>query len=142
MRLKHLAMFVLVLVLCAAGAFNPRTQLFTSAIIGDTEPANNLGEGTSRPKYELLGATTPPTNIQETFRLSIENTKVLIAIILARVFSTWRNHTRLTTLINAWTPGALKQASQRLKTDRIDEIVSTTFELKQAERWLLLNKGE
>ena len=30
---------------------------------------------------KLLGTTTPPTNKQETFALSIENTKVLIAII-------------------------------------------------------------
>lgn len=62
-------------------AFNPRTQLFTAAIIGDTGPADNLGEGSVSLNMKLLGTTTPPTNKEETFRLSIENTKVLIAII-------------------------------------------------------------
>jgi hypothetical protein len=62
-------------------AFNPRTQLFTTAIIGDTGPANNLGEGSVSLNMKLLGTTTPPTNKEETFRLSIENTDVLIAII-------------------------------------------------------------
>ena len=62
-------------------AFNPRTQLFTAAIIGDIGPKDNLGEGSVSLNMKLLGTTTPPTNKQETFRLSIENTKVLIAII-------------------------------------------------------------
>jgi hypothetical protein len=62
-------------------AFNPRTQLFTAAIIGDTGPPDNLGEGSVSLNMKLLGATAPPTNKQETFRLSIENTNVLIAII-------------------------------------------------------------
>lgn len=61
-------------------AFNPRTQLFTAAIIGDTGPADNLGEGSVSLNMKLLGATTPPTNKEETFRLSI-NANVLIAII-------------------------------------------------------------
>ena len=62
-------------------AFNPRTQLFTAAIIGDRGPKDNLGEGSVSLNMKLLGTTTPPTNKQETFQLSIENTKVLIAII-------------------------------------------------------------
>ena len=62
-------------------AFNPQTQLFTAAIIGDKGPKDNLGEGSVALNMKLLGTTTPPTNKQETFRLSIENTKVLIAII-------------------------------------------------------------
>lgn len=62
-------------------AFNPRTQLFSAAIIGDTGPPDNLGEGSVALNMKLLGTTTPPTNKAETFRLSIENTKVLIAII-------------------------------------------------------------
>ncbi|HEY2964027.1 MAG TPA: hypothetical protein VGJ37_16525 [Pyrinomonadaceae bacterium] len=61
-------------------AFNPNTRLFTSAIIGDTGPADNLGEGSVSLNMKLLGTTVPPTNKAETFRLSIEN-KVLIAII-------------------------------------------------------------
>ena len=61
-------------------AFNPRTQLFTAAIIGDTGPPDNLGEGSVSLNMKLLGTTTPPTNKEETFRLSI-NANVLIAII-------------------------------------------------------------
>jgi hypothetical protein len=62
-------------------AFNPKTQLFTSAIIGDTGPDDNLGEGSVSLNMKLLGTTTPPTNKVETFRLSIDDAKVLIAII-------------------------------------------------------------
>lgn len=64
-------------------AFNPKTQLFSSAIIGDTGPRDNLGEGSVLLNMRLLGTTTPPTNKTETFRLSIEDTQVLVAIIPA-----------------------------------------------------------
>lgn len=75
-------------------AFNPRTQLFTAAIIGDTGPADNLGEGSVSLNMKLLGITTPPTNKEETFRLSIENTKVLIAIIPgSRLFNVQKPYT-------------------------------------------------
>ena len=75
-------------------AFNPRTQLFTTAIIGDTGPADNLGEGSVALNMKLLGATTPPTNKEETFRLSIENTKVLIAIVPgSRLFNVAKPYT-------------------------------------------------
>ena len=62
-------------------AVNPKTQLFTAAIIGDIGPPDNLGEGSVSLNMKLLGTTTPPTNKLETFRLSIEDAKVLIAII-------------------------------------------------------------
>jgi len=61
--------------------YNPKTQLFSSAIIGDTGPKDNLGEGSVFLNMKLLGATAPPTNKAETFKLSIENTQVLVAII-------------------------------------------------------------
>jgi hypothetical protein len=64
-------------------AFNPKTQLISSAIIGDTGPRDNLGEGSVLLNMNLLGTTTPPTNKTETFRLSIENTQILVAIIPA-----------------------------------------------------------
>lgn len=64
-------------------AFNPKTQLISSAIIGDTGPRDNLGEGSVFLNMKLLGATTAPTNKAETFKLSIQNTQVLIAIIPA-----------------------------------------------------------
>jgi hypothetical protein len=62
-------------------AYNPGTQLFTSAIIGDSGPPDNLGEGSVLLNMKLLGTTTLPKNKPETYDLSIEDTKVLIAII-------------------------------------------------------------
>lgn len=64
-------------------AFNPKTQIVSSAIIGDTGPKNNLGEGSVLLNMKLLGTTTPPTNRAETFKLSIENSQILTAIIPA-----------------------------------------------------------
>lgn len=64
-------------------AYNPKTELFSSAIIGDTGPADNLGEGSISLNMKLLGVTVPPTNKTETFKLAIENTPVLVAIIPA-----------------------------------------------------------
>lgn len=62
-------------------AYNPKTQHFSSAIIGDVGPRDNLGEGSVLLNMKLLGLSTPPTNKAETFKLSIENTQVLVAII-------------------------------------------------------------
>lgn len=62
-------------------AFNPMTGRFSSAIIGDTGPKDNLGEGSVFLNMKLLGTTVLPTNRAETFRLSIENTQVLVAIL-------------------------------------------------------------
>lgn len=62
-------------------AYNPKTQLFSSAIIGDTGPRDNLGEGSVLLNMKILGVTVPPTKKAETFKLSIENTQVLVAII-------------------------------------------------------------
>src|SRR5262245_66278582 len=61
-------------------AYNPKTQLFSSAIIGDTGPRDNLGKGSVLLNMELLGIKVPPTNKAETFKLSIENAQVLVAI--------------------------------------------------------------
>lgn len=90
-------------------AFNPRTQLFTAAIIGDTGPADNLGEGSVSLNMKLLGTPTPPTNKQETFRLSIENAKVLIAIIpSSRLFNVAKPYTadNINERVNAWRTAA------------------------------------
>lgn len=62
-------------------AYNPQTKIFMGAIIGDIGPKDNLGEGSVSLNMNLTGTITPPTNREETFALSIENTKVLIAII-------------------------------------------------------------
>ena len=64
-------------------AYNPSTQIVVSAIIGDTGPKDNLGEGSIYLNMKLLGKTEPPTNKAETFGLSIESTKILVAIIPA-----------------------------------------------------------
>lgn len=68
-------------------AYNPKTQLFSSAIIGDTGPADNLGEGSIFLNMKLLGTTDIPSNKKETYKLSIED-QVLIAIIpTSKVFA-------------------------------------------------------
>src|SRR5262249_42769990 len=64
-------------------AFNPKTSRMTSAIVGDTGPEDNLGEGSVFLNMTLRGTTVPPTNRAETFKLSIEDTQVLVAIIPA-----------------------------------------------------------
>lgn len=64
-------------------AFNPKTNLTVAAVIGDTGPPDNLGEGSVALNMKLLGTTTPPTKKSETFALNIEGQGVLIAIIPA-----------------------------------------------------------
>jgi len=76
-------------------AYNPKTQLFSSAIIGDTGPRDNLGEGSVLLNMELLGINVPPTNKAETFKLSIESAQILLAIIPAsRLFREIKPYTR------------------------------------------------
>ncbi len=62
-------------------AYNPATNLFSSAVIGDTGPADNLGEGSVALNMFLRGTTTLPTKKSDTFALNIERQGVLIAII-------------------------------------------------------------
>ena len=62
-------------------AYNPVTKISVSAIIGDTGPKDNLGEGSVYLNMKLLGKTVPPINKAETYQLSIETTKILVAII-------------------------------------------------------------
>ena len=62
-------------------AFDPGTGRFSAAIIGDTGPADNLGEGSVFLNMQLLGTTAAPSNKADTFKLSIEDTQVLVAII-------------------------------------------------------------
>lgn len=51
------------------------------AIIGDSGPANNLGEGSILLNMKLLGQIVPPANKAETLKLSIEDAKVMVAFI-------------------------------------------------------------
>jgi len=62
-------------------AYNPRTQIYVAAIIGDTGPPDNLGEGSIALGLKLRGRSEIPKNYAELKRLSIENTQVLVAII-------------------------------------------------------------
>jgi len=73
-------------------AYNPKTQFVSAAIIGDTGPKDNLGEGSVLLNMKLQGSTTPPTNKAETFKLSITDAQVLVAIIPAsRLFEVTGN---------------------------------------------------
>ena len=86
-------------------AFNPKTNLFVPAIIGDSGPANNLGEGSILLNMKLLGQTVPPANKAETFRLSIEDAQVMIAIIPgSRTFQTAKPFTaeNIKQRVEAW----------------------------------------
>lgn len=64
-------------------AFNPKTNLNAFAVIGDTGPKDNLGEGSVALNMKLRGTTTQPRNVRETFALNIEGQGVLVAIIPA-----------------------------------------------------------
>ena len=86
-------------------AYNPKTLRFSSAIIGDTGPRDNLGEGSVVLNMTLLGTTVQPTNRAETFKLSIENTEVLVAILPAsRSFREVRPYTadNIDERVRAW----------------------------------------
>ena len=65
-------------------AFNPKNNQMSFAIIGDTGPANNLGEGSVFMNMTLLGKTTPPKTKKEIYRdYTIGGKGILIAIIPA-----------------------------------------------------------
>ena len=64
-------------------AFNPATNLTSYAIIGDTGPPDNLGEGSVALNMILRGTTTLPKKKSDTFALNIEGQGVLVAIIPA-----------------------------------------------------------
>jgi hypothetical protein len=86
-------------------AYNPKTQVFSSAIIGDTGPKDNLGEGSVLLNMKLLGTTVQPTNKAETFKLSIESTEILVAILPAsRSFREVRPYTmeNIDERVRAW----------------------------------------
>ena len=64
-------------------AFNPKTGRFSSAIIGDSGPPDNLGEGSVFLNMQLRGTAALPTNKADTFTLAIADTQVLVAIMPA-----------------------------------------------------------
>lgn len=64
-------------------AFNPANSETAFAVIGDTGPTDNLGEGSVALNLKLRGETKQPRNRAETNRLNIEGQGVLIAIIPA-----------------------------------------------------------
>jgi hypothetical protein len=62
-------------------AFNPRTNVASTAIIGDTGPEDNLGEGSVALNMALLGVSRQPTNYTEAKRLDTGRQEILVAII-------------------------------------------------------------
>jgi hypothetical protein len=86
-------------------AYNPKTQRVSAAVINDTGPPDNLGEGSVRLNMNLLGVATPPRNKAETFKVSIETTQVIVAIIPgSRTFRPMRPFTadNLDARVKAW----------------------------------------
>jgi len=62
-------------------AFNPRNNVVSAAVVGDTGPANKLGEGSVGLNMALLGRTDQPSTYREALRLDTGNNEMLIAII-------------------------------------------------------------
>ena len=62
-------------------AVNPRNNVVSVAVIGDTGPANKLGEGSVGLNMALLGRTEQPRTYREALRLDTGNDEMLIAII-------------------------------------------------------------
>ena len=86
-------------------AFHPKTLRASVAVINDTGPRDNLGEGSVRLNMNLLGVTEQPRNKADTFKLSIEAPEVLVAIIPgSRSFQPARPFTmsNLEMRVNAW----------------------------------------
>lgn len=79
---------------------------------------------------KLLETTLPPTNKSETVRLSIENTKVLIAIIPGSDFFRVTKPYTAENIDQRLNKCARKHAAR--KTDRPDELFLTPFEISAA----------
>ena len=62
-------------------AYNPRNNIVTLAIIGDTGPVDKLGEGSVGLNMALLGRTEQPMTYRDALRLDTGNNEMLIAII-------------------------------------------------------------
>ncbi|HEY0406309.1 MAG TPA: hypothetical protein VGC89_11315, partial [Pyrinomonadaceae bacterium] len=76
-------------------ALNPQTGVVSAAIIGDTGPEDNLGEGSVALNMTLLGVSRQPTNYSEAKRLDTGSQEILIAIIpRSRLFQTTKPYTK------------------------------------------------
>lgn len=64
-------------------AFNPANNKIVYAVIGDTGPPDNLGEGSIALNLKLRGETKQPSNRAETNSLNIGGQGILIAVIPA-----------------------------------------------------------
>ena len=62
-------------------ALNPKTGLVSSAVVGDSGPEDNLGEGSVALNMALLGKTVQPSNYSEAKKLDTGNQEILVAII-------------------------------------------------------------
>lgn len=62
-------------------AFNPQNNRLAFAVIGDTGPPSNLGEGSVKMNMTLLGKSEPPKNKGETYNYTVNS--AIIAVIPA-----------------------------------------------------------
>lgn len=75
--------------------YNPRNGAVSAAIIGDTGPAQNLGEGSVGLNMALLQRTTQPTTYRDALSLDTGNNEMLVAIIPnSRSFNPRKPYTR------------------------------------------------
>jgi len=76
-------------------ALNPRTGVVSAAIVGDTGPEDNLGEGSVALNMTLLGVSRQPANYDEAKMLDTGSQEILVAIIpRSRLFQTKKPYTK------------------------------------------------
>lgn len=100
-------------------AFNPRNNVVSAAIVGDTGPAKKLGEGSVGLNMTLLGRTEQPMTYSDALRLDTGTDTMLIAIIPnSRTFNPLRPFTKenLADRVQAW----LSQAGFASQQDFVD----------------------
>ncbi len=86
-------------------AFNPRNNVASAAIIGDTGPPKKLGEGSVGLNMALLGRTEQPKTYNEALGLDTGTRQMLIAIIPnSRTFNPMKPFTKenLADRVQAW----------------------------------------
>jgi hypothetical protein len=85
--------------------YNPQNKLASVAIVGDTGPANKLGEGSVGLNMALLGECQQPKTYKEALKLDTGNRDMLIAIIPGtRNYKLQKPYTKENIIerVNAW----------------------------------------
>ncbi|MDX6694841.1 MAG: hypothetical protein QOF02_2444 [Blastocatellia bacterium] len=86
-------------------ALNPKTGVVSAAIVGDTGPDDNLGEGSVALNMMLLGVLKQPANYTEAKALDTGSQEILVAIIpRSRLFQTKKPYTKesIQERVNNW----------------------------------------